>query len=265
MKQFSGYAVAITTVLSVVLIFVDIPEKVRFISGGVLLFLLIIIYLLVWHRANASKEIHIKIGVTDIEIKTGNLFEQEGLKAVACNEYFDTEVDDIIIVKRSLNGQVIEKYIKDVSALDHQIETDQTLIRNISGKNENRVAGKKIKYNLGSSVLVDDEFIFTAFARFNEKNEAELTMKEYIDFLITFWNEINRLYALRTVSVPVFGSGITRFKNGFEDVDINELLHVMIWTFKVSKIKVSYPAKLQIIIHEDKVDKINLYEIKEKE
>lgn len=90
-------------------------------------------------------------------------------------------------------------------------------------------------------------------------------MQEYINFLLAFWNEINRLYAQRTVSVPVFGAGITRFRNGFEDIDINELLQIMVWTFKVSKIKFAYPAKLQIIIHEDLLKKVNLYELKENE
>ena len=56
-----------------------------------------------------------------------------------------------------------------------------------------------------------------------------------------------------------------RFRNGFEDIDINELLQIMVWTFKVSKIKFTYPAKLQIIIHEDLLKKVNLYELKENE
>lgn len=129
----------------------------------------------------------------------------------------------------------------------------------------NREVGKKKRYKLGSSVLIDDEFILTAFSRFDDDNKAKLTMQEYINFLLAFWNEINRLYAQRTVSVPVFGAGITRFRNGFEDIDINELLQIMVWTFKVSKIKFTYPAKLQIIIHEDLLKKVNLYELKENE
>lgn len=75
----------------------------------------------------------------------------------------------------------------------------------------------------------------------------------------------NRLYAQRSVTVPVFGSGITRFKNGFEDIDINELLRIMIWTFKISKIKFAYPAKLTIIVHDDLLNQVNLYELRENE
>ena len=80
-----------------------------------------------------------------------------------------------------------------------------------------------------------------------------------------FCNEINRIYAQRPVSVPIFGSGITRFKGGFEDIDDNELLNIMIWTFKISKIKFKYPAKLSIIIDEKKINKINIFKLKELE
>jgi hypothetical protein len=44
-------------------------------------------------------------------------------------------------------------------------------------------------------------------------------MPEYIEFLINFWDRINRVYAQRTVNVPVFGSGITRIK---EHKNIND-------------------------------------------
>ena len=39
----------------------------------------------------------------------------------------------------------------------------------------------------------------------------------------------------------------------------------MIWTFKISKIKFAYPAKLTIIIHNDLLSQVNLYELRENE
>ena len=139
------------------------------------------------------------------------------------------------------------------------------LKNSIIGKEVKRKQGKTTKYKLGGSILIDDEYILTAFSRFNKNNQAELTIQEYVNFLLTFWNEINRLYAQRSVTVPVFGAGITRFKNGFEDIDINELLRIMVWTFKISKIKFAYPAKLTIIVHDDLLSQVNLYELKENE
>ncbi|MGT2835206.1 macro domain-containing protein [Streptococcus hyointestinalis] len=265
LKQFSNICATITAILSAVLIFLDIPNQWRITSGVVYVVFLSVIYIFLWIRANRLRQIDIKIGITTVVIKSGDIFKEDGLKAIAFNEYFDTRVDDKIIAKKSLNGQFILNHIDDVDKLNSDIESDDDLKNSIIGKGVKRKQGKTTKYKLGSSILINDEYILTAFSRFNKNNQAELTIQEYVNFLLTFWNEINRLYAQRSVTVPVFGSGITRFKNGFEDIDINELLRIMIWTFKVSKIKFAYPAKLTIIVHNDLLNQVNLYKLKENE
>ena len=265
LKQFSNICATITAILSAVLIFLDIPNKWRITSGVVYVVFLSVIYIFLWIRANRLRQIDIRIGITTVVIKSGDIFKEDGLKAIAFNEYFDTRVDDKIIAKKSLNGQFILNHIDDVDKLNSDIESDDDLKNSIIGKEVKRKQGKTTKYKLGSSILIDDEYILTAFSRFNKNNQAELTIQEYVNFLLTFWNEINRLYAQRSVTVPVFGAGITRFKNGFEDIDINELLRIMIWTFKISKIKFEYPAKLTIIVHDDLLSQVNLYELKENE
>lgn len=264
-KRFGIIVSGIGVVLSIVLIFVSIPEKYKILTGLIFVMILILVYLMTWLYANKLTNTSVTIGVTSVEIKAGDIFEQDGLKAIAFNEYFDTQVDDKIIAKKSLNGQVIDKFFTNVNELNQKIEADKYLNSpgNILKENIER-EGKGTRYKLGSSILVD-EFIFTAFTKFSDRNEAQLTMQEYIDFLLSFWNEINRLYAQRAVTVPIFGSGITRFKNGFEDININELLKIMVWTFKISKIKFVYPAKLTIIIPEGRLKEINLFEIKENE
>ena len=265
LKQFSNICATITAILSAVLIFLDIPNQWRITSGVVYVVFLSVIYIFLWIRANRLRQIDIRIGITTVVIKSGDIFKEDGLKAIAFNEYFDTRVDDKIIAKKSLNGQFILNHIDDVDKLNSDIESDDDLKNSIVEKEVKRKQGKMTKYKLGSSILIDDEYILTAFSRFNKNNQAELTIQEYVNFLLTFWNEINRLYAQRSVTVPVFGAGITRFKNGFEDIDINELLRIMVWTFKISKIKFAYPAKLTIIVHDDLLSQVNLYELKENE
>ena len=265
LKQFSNICATITAILSAVLIFLDIPNQWRIASGVVYVSFLSVTYVFLWIRANRLRQVDIKIGTTTVVVKSGDIVKEDGLKAIAFNEYFDTVVDDKIIAKKSLNGQFIMNHITNVEELDSDIEYDDDLKSNIIGRAVERKQGKTTKYKLGSSILIDDEYILTAFSRFNKENQAELTIQEYVNFLLTFWNEINRLYAQRSVTVPVFGSGITRFKNGFEDIDVNELLRIMIWTFKISKIRFAYPAKLTIIVHDDLLSKVNLYELRENE
>jgi hypothetical protein len=118
---------------------------------------------------------------------------------------------------------------------------------------------KKIKYKL-SSIVVYDEYLLTAFSKFDDENRAYLTMPEYIEFLINFWDRVNRIYAQKSVSVPVFGSGITRIKE-HKNITDEDLLKIMLWTFKLSEYRFKYPAKLTIIVHKDKIDEVNLLDI----
>jgi len=86
-------------------------------------------------------------------------------------------------------------------------------------------------------------------------------MPEYLEFLINFWDRVNRVYAQKNVSTPIFGSGITRIQ-GHKKISDEDLLKIMLWTFRISEMRFKYPARLTIIIHKDKIDKINLLDIK---
>ena len=130
----------------------------------------------------------------------------------------------------------------------------------VSDKCQRRQGGKGIKFKL-STIIVYNDFILTAFSKFDEHDMATLTMPEYIEFLINFWDRINRVYAQKSVTVPIFGSGITRIKE-HKNIGDEELLKIMLWTFKLSEMKFKHPAKLTIIIHEDKISQINLFNIK---
>ena len=50
-------------------------------------------------------------------------------------------------------------------------------------------------------------------------------MPEYLGFLINFWDKVNRVYAQKSVSVPIFGSGLTRIK-GHKIIDEQDLLKI---------------------------------------
>ena len=209
---------------------------------------------------NKLNKISIYIDSSEVIIKKGDLFNEDGLKVIAFNEYFDTTVDDKIINKSSLNGIFIEKYVNNINDLNKyikkEIHLDNILEKNVARKN----GGKTTKYKLSSAVLWEDEYVLTAFSKFDDKNYANLTMPEYINFLIDFWDKINGIYAQRCVAVPILGSGVTRIKE-HRDLKDEDLLKIMLWTFKLSEYRFKYPAKLSIIIHESKFKDINLVNI----
>ncbi|MCP5194047.1 MAG: hypothetical protein H6987_13410 [Pseudomonadales bacterium] len=251
----------ISAALSLVVLFVDIPTENKAIYGWGFLGLLVLIYFLIWVWSNKLNKIDISIEGSDVTIKVGDIFLQEGLKAIAFNEYFDTEVDNKIIAERSLNGIFVNEHLKaPISELDQYIEGYNFETSEIVETNEARKAGKKVRYQIGTICIYQD-FLLTAFSKFDENNKAILTMPEYLEFLINFWDKVNNVYAQKSVSTPIFGSGIARIK-GHKNISDEDLLKIMLWTFRISEMRFKYPARLTIIIHKDKIDKINLLDIK---
>lgn len=246
--------------LSLIVLFVDIPTRYKNTAGLAFLFLLFAMYLVMWIRSNKLNKIDINVEGSDVTIKVGDIFQQPGLKAIAFNEYFDTQIDDKIIAKGSLNGIFVTEHL-DVAVPDLDNHIEQELKDNgvIKEYNRTRKLGKKVRYQIGTICRYKD-FLLTAFSKFDEENKAVLTMPEYLEFLINFWDQVNKIYGQQSVSTPIFGSGITRIK-GHKTISDEDLLKIMLWTFRISEMRFKYPARLTIVIHKDKIAKINLLDI----
>ena len=250
----------ISAIFSIAFIFIDVSDKYKYCAGLSVVLFFAGLYLFLWWRYNNLRHLNLSVDGSKVSVLTGDLFSQPGIKAIAFNEYFDTQVDDNIISKNSLNGIYINEHSNlSVAELDQIIEDypfeDGELI-----DGDVKRTGKSKKYKLGTVCLIDD-YLLAAFSKFDSQNKAVLSMPEYLEFLINFWDSVNRVYSQKSVSVPIFGSGITRIKE-HKNISDEELLKIMLWTFRVSEMKFKYPAKLNIVIHKDKIDSINLLDIK---
>ncbi len=268
LKQYFAILSGVSVILSFVLIGVNIPDKYKYPTMIVLFLILIAIYFLMWVKANRSDDVTLNINNSTVRIKVGDIFEDQEhqedgdeeppLKVIAFNEYFDTHVDDKIISKRTLNGKYVNERINNIEEFDRSLELE--LAEKVTCFNENRKEGKKKKYKLGT-IFQHDNYLLTAFSKFDANNRAHLYMNDYINFLINFWNEVDIVYGGRTVVIPLLGSGMTRFKE-YDTVSEQELLELLIWSFKVSRIKFKHPAHVCIVIHKSSKDKINFYKLR---
>ncbi|MEH7036434.1 macro domain-containing protein, partial [Priestia megaterium] len=162
----------------------------------------------------------------------------------------------IYLTKKYPNSKAITKFNK-------RVINDARLQRNIKEPNVKReLGGNTTRYELGS-VFKDSDYFLVAFSKFNERNEANLRLTEYATCLLKFWDEVNALYNQKTVVLPLLGSGITRHTD-FRATN-QELLEVLIWTFKISKVKFKEPSRVRVVIHESQKDDINFYKLKELE
>ena len=252
---------AVAAVLSLVLTVVDIDQKLRLIISAVILAILIIIFLVMWYIANHTDEKKLKINSSNVTIKYGDLFAENGIKVIAFNEYFDTQVDNKVIAKSSLNGIFINEHSGGANTIDDAIDNEMRLRKNIIKDNVPRpYGGKRIKYKLGS-VCPYGDFILLALSHFDDDNKAYISVEDYISCLMHMWNELDAFYAGRPIVLPLLGSGITRFNNS--DITPQELLKYILITFKVSKVKFNNTSSLTIVLNDKIRDDINLFDIQE--
>ena len=247
MKDFLAIVGIIGGLYSYATIFFEIPDEYK---NKVIIFIIV--------------SIKLKINGSTIEVKLGDIFEEQELKVIAFNEYFDTKVDDEIIANSSLNGIFITSKLKEsVGNFDNEIDKYLSSKKgNECSVNNNRVVGKKKKYPLGTICKYNNEYLLTALTKFDKDNKAKILLKDYVYALLNFWSEIDRVYAGKSVSMPLLGSGQTRIEDKIDILD-QELLELLIWTFKVSRIKIKHPSKITIVIHYDNKEKINFYKLKE--
>lgn len=250
----------ISAFFTIAFIFIDVSDKNKMYAGLAVVLFFVGLYISLWWRYNNLRNINFLIDGSKVSVLTGDIFKQSGLKAIAFNEYFDTQVDDIIISKSSLNGIYVETYSNRTTEELNQIIDDYQFEEGEQLDGEVERSGKSKKYMLGTICVIDD-FLLVVFSKFDKQNKAVLTMPEYLEFLINFWDGVNRVYSQKSVSVPIFGSGITRIKE-HKNISDEELLKIMLWTFRISEMRFKHPAKLSIVIHEDKIDSINLLDIK---
>lgn len=254
-------ATPLISVLSLILLFVNSSECRLYI----LIFFvitLIFLFLIMWVVANGKKHLKMNIMGSDVEICQGDIFKcnDEQQKVIAFNEFFDTDVDDFLVMKQSVNGRYISKYFeKNVEILDKIIENDSNSSTRITGQNLVRKSGKRNRYKLGT-IIPNGDYLLLAFAKYDDNIGSYLEMDDYLSCLIDFWKQCNRYSLGKTIVLPLLGSGITRFP-GCAQISDQELLEMILWTFKVSSIKINPPHKLKIVLTKNRLKRINLYEV----
>nr|WP_028401040.1 macro domain-containing protein [Ectobacillus panaciterrae] len=252
------------TLAAAVLGFIDLENKIKIILFSCLTAFSIIYVIIYIFVKSGLKGVTLNIDGSVIEITSGDIFQQDAncYKVIAFNEFFDTKVDDNIISVSSLNGMyLLNKYPNkdNIIDFDNRVAIDPRL-KKIEENVHRPLGGKTTRYELGS-IFKDNDYFLVAFSKFNDRNEANLRLTEYATCLLKFWDEVNSLYNRKTVVIPLLGSGITRHRD-FNATN-QELLEVILWTFKISKVKFREPSKVKILIHGNQINDINLYKLKE--
>jgi len=258
-NTFAVVVAFVSSITGIVAVVIDIPNNYRWIWLLAWGLVLLIMYLLIFVYANKKRKTSFKVNGTHVNVFEGDIFTfNNGIKVIPVNEYFDVQVDDIIISKKSLHGKFILSHCDDVSAFEKLVSNTLKPV----GKNSCRSSSHTYKYDLGSIVEYND-FFLTAFTKFNDKNEAYLLGKEYFYFWGSFWENIDKMFSGRIIYIPLFGSGITRFKD-YSPTN-QELLENILLTMRQTGFKNKYhDASVNIVIYKDNINDIDFYHLKDR-
>lgn len=216
---------------------------IRVLAFGVVLLFSIIgngLYLL------CRKTITIKGNNYSIKIIYGDLLEMHNCKKVIpFDECFTTSVGSSPsdVNPNSICGQYLIK---------NPIQDMQGLIDNshLEPLKSNSKYEKKDRYESGKLVQNGDDLLM-AFAKLDKDGLGGLTRDEYLDCLSMLWEEVDKYYGQKDVCIPILGSGATR--KYCASVTQQQLLDMIIMSYKLSPYKIKSPYKLYIVCkkHQD--------------
>lgn len=188
------------------------------------------------------RSIRIKGNNYSIQIRYGDLFKMRACKKVIpFDECFTTRVGDAPseINPDSICGQYLEK--NPIQEQDMQILIDNAQLKPAKSKSKYQ---NKERYDSGK-LVPNGDYLLMAFAKLNKDGLGILSRDEFLDCLSILWKEIDKYYGQKDVCIPVLGSGVTRM--GDESLTQQELLEIIIGSYRLSAHKMKYPCQLHIV------------------
>lgn len=198
----------------------------------------------------------LSIRQTPVSISCGDIFETDGFRVIGCDTHFDTRVDDVVISKKSLHGKLV---------LEHGNADEIKSVVEKEAKRLHLTANSDGLYDfpLGTIIRYDSSkdnhtYLMLAMTELDSNYEAHTNMAKFEHMLMKMWSEVNRVYASNDVTLPLLGTGISRFDDGPKNKEA--LLRCMLCTLNSSGVTLN--AKVKVVIYGDAKD-IPLYEYKD--
>ena len=196
-------------------------------------------------RPNLSAISKIRGTDASIEIRVGDLFDQEGALIIAAPTSFDTSLEDGTISEKSIQGQYTKRFC-DCENLNQQIEKSIEDDKHITMDKSEKPYGKSKIYPPGTVAIVScngKKAYFVALATLNKHKVAHLDPKILLDALPVMWKNINEKGDRDPISVAILGSGYSRLK-----VTRQELVMEIVKSFVAAVKSGCFCDKLSVVI-----------------
>lgn len=192
------------------------PSIKPYISQHPYLLIGITVLILGWVvRPKLSVRSNIKNCDIHIEIKVGNIFDFNGVYVIGTNTTFDTDINNGLISRNSLQGQVASRFYKNqISELDADLEC---LVGGLDfDKLDDGRIGKTRRYPLGTVIQLkkaNKVFYWVAIANFNKQGSIEsVSFDDLQASILQLWKKIEIVGNIDPIIMPLLGSSRCRIQ-----------------------------------------------------
>lgn len=195
---------------------------------------------------------------TKLEVLFGDIFQQEGIRVIAVNEFFDSKLGKPVS-ENSVHGVFIKRcFGGHPEPFDKQVEEE---LKSVEYSVAERVEGKTKRYPLGTTALIKaDQDLYLTFA-FSKTDE--ITCKAHTDVTM-MWASLHDLWRRarvesngRALNIPLVGSGLSGIGLPTRDL-LNLIILSVITETKANQIT----QRIRIVLHKDRFEDVDLREIK---
>lgn len=196
---------------------------------------------------------------TVIEVVFGDLFAQDGLRAIAVSEFFDSKLGKPVSDK-SVHGIFLQKcFGGHQESFDKQV--DEQLKNTESTEVAEKAEGKTKCYRIGSTALItvnEDRYIAFAFAKTEPK-----TCKVYSDVTL-MWVALSKLWERvriesggYAINLPLVGGGLSGL-----GLPTRDLLNLIILSAITETKTKEITQRVRIVLHRDRFEHLDLRDVK---
>jgi hypothetical protein len=198
---------------------------------------------------------------SEIEIKIGDLFEQQGHLVIGLNDVFDTELGEII-KPSSVQGQFLTKtYSSDRLKLDADIENALQVYNYPRNEEVNKKLGKTWRYPIGTTITLgshDNRYFLTAYGYMGNDMKVESNSDYIWQSLSKLWQEVRLKGHSIDVSIPIIGADLARTNH-----PRMALAKLIITSFVIASKEKFITRKLTVMIHPKDIESVDFYELEE--
>lgn len=192
---------------------------------------------------------------TRIVIKFGDIFQEDGWRSVAVNDFFDSIVDDRFVSSKSLHGILLQRYWAG-NTDDWDLQVDEQLT-GLECSSETRNGGKQNRYEIGTTAAVrkdGNRFLCVALSCTDiSSQETKASSSDLHQAVRGLLEKARSVCANEPLSIPLMGSGLSRvgIKN---NILVDLILTAIFEETKINKVT----SEIRIVLPKEKASEINL-------